>query len=231
MKNDSMCGRYALTSTSDFKKRFGILGEISKFEKSYNISPATYNPVIIRNSPNDLVMMKWGLIPFWAKKYKLETGFINARSEGILDKASFKRPIKYQRCLVPATGFYEWKKVKLEIKDEKIPYYFGIKNREIFSFAGIYDVWNDSEGKEIFTYAIITTSANEIMRNVHDRMPVILKPDDEEKYLYKDTDISEILKILLPYNHREMFSYPVSKLVNNPKNDSGDLIRRISAPE
>jgi len=226
-----MCGRYALTITTDFKKRFGILGEIPKFEKSYNISPSTYNPVIVRNSPNDLVMMRWGLIPFWAKKYKIETGFINARSEGILDKASFKRPIKYQRCLIPATGFYEWKKVKLEIKDEKIPYYFGIINRETFSFAGIYDTWSDAHGRETYTYAIVTAPANEIMRNVHDRMPVILRLDDEDEYLDKGTDLDTILSLLKPFNSEDMFSFPVSKLVNNPENNSEEIIKRVYVPE
>ena len=148
-----------------------------------------------------------------------------------MDKASFKRPIKYQRCLIPATGFYEWKKVKLEIKDEKIPYYFGIINRETFSFAGIYDTWSDAHGRETYTYAIVTAPANEIMRNVHDRMPVILRLDDEDEYLDKGTDLDTILSLLKPFNSEYMFSFPVSKLVNNPENNSEEIIKRVNAPE
>lgn len=218
-----MCGRYAL-GTSNLKKRFGILGESPSFEVSYNISPSTYNPVVVRNSPDKVVMMKWGLVPFWAKDPKIGFGLINARSEGIEDRPVFRKPVRSQRCLVPATGFFEWKKLKLEKKEEKIPFYIILKDQEIISFAGIYDIWRDTEGKEIYSYAIITTSANEIMRDIHDRMPVILDKDAEDRYLDKETGLSEVLNLLKPFDSKQMKSYPVSKSVNYPGNDSITLI-------
>ena len=218
-----MCGRYAL-GTSSLKKRFGILGESPSFEVSYNISPSTYNPVVVRNSPNKIVMMKWGLVPFWTKDPKIGFRSINARSEGIEEKPVFKRPIRSQRCLVPATGFFEWKKLDLEKKEEKIPFYITLKDQNTFSFAGIYDIWRDAEGKEIYTYAIITTSANEMMRDIHDRMPVILDKSSEDRYLNKETELPVILNLLKPFGSKRMTSYPVSKLVNDPGNDSISLL-------
>lgn len=222
-----MCGRYTLTTTANFKKRFGISDEILKITTSFNISPSTYNPVIIRNSPNKIAMMKWGLIPFWAKSYKIVTGFINARSEGILNKTSFRKPIREQRCLIPATGFFEWKRLKLETKEEKVPFYIRLKENRLFSFAGIYDVWCDSKNNKTFSYAIITTSANKTMQRVHDRMPVILKADDEYKYLDKGTNINTVLSLLKPFDDKDMVSYPVSKLVNDPGNNSKDLVEEL----
>ena len=222
-----MCGRYTLTTTANFKKRFGIFGEIPKISPSWNISPGTYNPVVVRNSPNEVVLMKWGLIPYWANGYKIETGFINARSEGILDRASFKKPIRQQRCLIPATGFYEWKRLKLEAKEVKVPFYIEFKEHDLFSFAGIYDVWRDSKNHEIFSYAILTCLPNEMMQSIHNRMPVILKTEDEDRYLDKSTDINSVLSLLAPFDSNNMFSYPVSKLVNNAENNVKELVEKL----
>ncbi len=218
-----------MTKTDNLKKRFNLLNEIPEIGANYNILPGTENPVIVKNSPNRLVFMKWGLIPFWAKDYRVEAGFINARAEGIISKASFRKPISKQRCLVPAAGFFEWKKLKLEKKEEKIPFYIGLKEDRIFSFAGIYDVWRDSQNKDIYTYAIITVQANDAVKDIHHRMPVILNTDDENRYLDGSADVNEILQLLKPFDSKRMFSYPVSKMVNNPKNNGEQLIERANA--
>ena len=221
-----MCGRYALSVPGKIFKRFNTSNSLSTLDVNYNISPSTINPVIIRNSPNKVVLMKWGLIPFWAKDPKVGYKTINARAEDIQNKPVFRKPIRTQRCLVPATGFFEWKKLRLEEKEEKFPFYISIKDRDLFSFAGVYDVWKDAEGKEIYSYSIITTSSNEAMKNIHERMPVILKQDKEDFYLDKTSSLDKILKLLTPYEASEILSWPVSKHVNNPGNNSSDLIKQ-----
>lgn len=221
-----MCGRYTLARTGNLKKRFGLLDKIPKFNESCNISPSTINPVVVRNSPNRIVLMKWGLVPFWTKDPKIGYRMINARAEDISIKPAFRKPIRIQRCLVPCTGFYEWKDLKLEDKPEKIPFYIKLKKEDVFSFAGIYDVWKDISGHEIETYAIITTHANSHMSKIHERMPVILKREDEDKYLNKETLIEEILKLLKPIDSDLLESWPVSKRVNNPQNDDLGLMKK-----
>ena len=222
-----MCGRYSLAKT-DLKKRFGVLDSNLSYDESYNISPSTVNPVIVRNSPNSIVLMKWGLIPFWAKDPKIGFRMINARAEDIENKPAFRKPIRLQRCLIPATGFYEWKRLNLEGIEEKVPYYIYLKKQEIFSFAGLYDIWTDADGKRTYSYAIITTVANEMMRNIHDRMPVILDIDNEDKYLDKNTKLSEILETLKTFDVGKMSSYPISKFVNDPGNNRPEIIKKLS---
>ena len=118
-------------------------------------------------------MMRWGLIPSWAKDTSIGNRIINARAEGIENKPSFHKQIKNQRCLVPANGFYEWKAVSTEKRPEKIPYFISLKRQKIFSFAGIYDTWQDAEGERVTTYCIITTTPNKLIDNIHNRMPAI----------------------------------------------------------
>lgn len=137
--------------------------------------------------------MKWGLIPFWAKDPRISYSTINARSEEIENKPAFRKAFRTQRCLVPASGFFEWKKVSDMGKPVKIPYWIRVKGKNIFGFAGIYDVWKDAEGYEIKTFSIVTTKANKIMAEIHDRMPVILTSEDEEIWL--DNKIYEIEKL------------------------------------
>jgi len=220
-----MCGRYTLTTTANFKKRFGILGEVPKFDKSYNISPSTYNPVIVRNSPNSILLMKWGYVPTWSKDKKFS--LINIRRETMYEKTYFKNSLKNFRCLIPADGFYEWKRIKLEDRDEKIPYFFHLEKRKVFSFAGLYSKLSDAEGKPIYTYAIITCPPNSSMQKIHNRMPVILRNEDEDKWLNrKNFDFNNLIDLLIPYDDR-LKLYPVGRGVNNPINDTASLIERI----
>jgi len=224
-----MCGRIAFYQIEDLKKRFKTVNSLS-FNPSYNVSPGVLFPVITKNSPNKGELMKWGLVPSWSKDPKTGYKIINAREEDIENKPAFRKPIQSQRCIVPANGFFEWKRLKLENKEEKIPFYIKLKNEPIVGLAGIYDIWKDAEGKEIKSFAIITTKANEMMQEIHERMPVILKVDDEEKWLDKETDFSEILKLLTPYESEEMESYPVSLLVNNPQNNNKEIIKVFTNP-
>jgi len=208
------------------KKRFNTINN-TKFKSSYNIAPGKSVPVIIKNSPNKISLMKWGLIPFWAKDPQIGHKMINARAEGIQNKPSFNVPIKTRRCLVPADGFYEWKKIKLEKKEEKFPWFIGLKTNKTFSMAGIYDIRKDAQGKEIQSYAIITTNSNELLKPIHERMPVIIKKRHENLWLDRNSKLSTILKLLIPYPENQMKGYPVSFLVNNPGNNSKDLIKEL----
>ncbi len=190
-----MCGRYINQAETKeiidtYKINIDQNNPLPLFAPQDQITPGSVVPVITGNSPNKLDYMKWGLVPYWAKDPKIGYKMFNARAETLSDKPSFKEPFKKRRCLVPATGFYEWKKdtdSKMNIK--KTPYLFTIKNRRLFSFAGLYDIWLDAEGKELKTFTIITTEANALMKPIHDRMPVIVDPQYEDLWLNIGSDI------------------------------------------
>jgi putative SOS response-associated peptidase YedK len=222
-----MCGRYTLGKPEAIPKRYKTSGKMPLFRSSYNIAPGIRAPVITIESPKRVVLMKWGLIPFWAKDPTIGYKMINARAEGIENKPSFKRPIRNSRCLVPSDGFYEWKKLKLEKKEEKFPWYIGLKDQEMFSFAGLFDRWKDAEGKEILSYSIITCEPNKVIEDIHTRMPVILKKEDEDKWLDTKAVLSDLLKMLKTFPEKDMISFPVSRRVNNPKNDDFNLIKPV----
>lgn len=150
---------------------------------------------------------------------------INARAETLTQKPSFKHLLKSKRCLVPSSGFYEWKR----IDKRKIPYYIGIKNSKIFSFAGLYDNWKDSVGNELKTFTIITTNSNNTLKPIHNRMPVILEREFEEDWLdVKTHDFDSLKQMLKPYPDDKMIAYAVSTEVNNPSNDNPELIRKVN---
>jgi putative SOS response-associated peptidase YedK len=220
-----MCGRYSLTRIQELMNRYDAYAEKDlDINPNYNISPSFIMPVITKNSPKKIQPMKWGLIPSWAKDPRIGYKMINARAESIKEKPSFKNSFRNRRCLVPATGFYEWKKDG----DTKTPYYFKAKDDSIFSFAGLYDIWIDAEGKEILSYTIITTEPNEIMRPIHNRMPVILKRKDEDKWLDISSSDLEIISMLKPTENEMLESYQVSANVNRPQNNSEELIKKIN---
>jgi putative SOS response-associated peptidase YedK len=222
-----MCGRYAFGDLQKVHERYKLSNKLIGWGSSFNISPGTINPVVVANSPKRVILMKWGLVPFWAKDPRIGLRMINARSEEIFQKPAFRKPIRGQRCLVPASGFYEWMEVNLEERKEKYPFYITLKNQKVFSMAGVYDVWKDAEGHELFSYAIITTNANKVMSKIHERMPVILKSEDEDLYLSKDTTFEKLQKLFEPYDPSLMDSWPISKEVNNPRNDNSKLIEKV----
>jgi putative SOS response-associated peptidase YedK len=222
-----MCGRFGLWSVGKLKQRFEASGDAGEFGGSYNVAPGVITPVVVRRSPNSIVMMKWGLVPSWAKDPKIGYRMINARAEGIEGKPAFRRPIRSQRCVVPADGFYEWKQLKLEKRVEKVPWFLGLRTRETMGLAGVYDEWEDAEGKKLLSYAIITCPANELLVKIHERMPVILRKKDEDRWLEGTTSLEKILDLLRPFPAGEMTGYPVSRRVNNPGEDNEGLVERL----
>ncbi len=225
-----MCGRFSLTDIDSIFSRFGVIisKDINKkITPHYNIAPTQKIPVIYKNKnqENKIEFMKWGLVPFWAKDPKIGYKMINARAETLTQKPSFKHLLKSKRCLVPSSGFYEWKR----IDERKVPYYIGIKNSKIFSFAGLYDNWKDSVGNELKTFTIITTNSNNTLKPIHNRMPVILEREFEEDWLdVKTHDFDSLKQMLKPYPDDKMIAYAVSYEVNNPSNDNPELIRKVN---
>ena len=223
-----MCGRYNLdfSDPREFTNRFKITNALPKSElkTSYNIAPGQRQPVVIAQSPNILEIMLWGLIPFWEKSVKPK-GLINLRDDTILTKKWAHKYLQFQRCLIPASGFFEWGYAP----EGKMPYHFKLKNQAYFSFAGLYTDWKHPEsGKEIKSYAIITTSPNELLEKVHNRMPVILKEKDEDDWLNPDmVEIEKIKEFLHPYPSQEMEKTAVSKRVNSPSNNDRDVIKPV----
>lgn len=228
-----MCGRYTLTrSIREVEERFNVAEAAqTSLEPRYNVAPGQDLPVVTRHSPNQLEVMRWGLVPSWAKDTKIGYQMINARAEGIEAKPAFRKPFRSQRCIVPSTGFYEWQKVNSR---QKIPYFFTLKHtaseNPLFGFAGLYDIHFDEAGNKLKTYTIITTEANELVGQIHDRMPVILKPEDEAIWLDADLhDPEPLLALLRPYPADLMQTYTVSTLVNKPQNEGPELLQPLSA--
>jgi putative SOS response-associated peptidase YedK len=222
-----MCGRYGF-SVKHAKKvyeRFEVVNTLAEYHPRYNIAPGQLNPVVLKHSPNNIERMFWGLIPFFAKDDSFKYKTINARAEGIESKPTYKKPFRTQRCLVPATNFYEWDKSQ----KPSIPYAFFVKDNPIFAFAGLYDIWHDpTSGKEIHSYTIITTEANSLVAKIHPRMPVILRKEDEETWLNPDIVEPERLHPLLTHYPAEaMESYQVSRAINVPTIDTEDVLKPV----
>lgn len=221
--NTSMCGRYTLAGKPvDLEKNFRAQLQGEGRLPSFNIAPSHSAPVILQGSPDIIRMESWGLVPFWTKVGEVPRKLINTRTDTLLTKPSFKSYINRKRCLVPATGFYEWK----ASPTGKQPYYIHLKEREIFSFAGIWEVYANPDGEVIYTFSIITTEANSLMSDLHQRMPVILPKEAEELWL-EDTNIKRLSTLLVPYASEKMEVYPVSQRVNSPAANSSELIQRI----
>ena len=173
-----MCGRFTIGEIKDLITRFSIDAPIADMPRPrYNLAPTQDAPIVVRSSPNRLVMMRWGLVPFWAKDIKIGSRMINARAESVAQRPAFRASLKERRCLVPTTGFYEWK-----AGDGKVPYLARVRDERLFAMAGLYDRWRDLSGREVQSFTIITTAANQLMAQIHDRMPVILSREDEDRY-------------------------------------------------
>lgn len=226
----NMCGRYTLVKTEKLKDRFNLAKTVPDMHANYNVAPGQQMPVITvdENGTTKAEVMKWGLIPFWAKDPKVGYRMINARSESLFDKPTWKKLIARKRCLVPADGFYEWKKINGDKKTHKQPLYIHPKQTDLFSFAGLWETWKDVEGLEWKTYSIITTDANKEMSGVHDRMPVILHKEDESSWLSPSLDNKEDIEhFLRPYDDNGLEMYEVSDEVNSPKNNRAELLTAL----
>ena len=224
-----MCGRFVLEDIDEVFPRFRLSGSedlIGNIKPRYNIAPSHYAYIISRNArqENRLEMMKWGLIPSWSKDPKIGSRMINARVETVDIKPSFKNLLRTNRCLVPCSGFYEWK----IIGTKKVPHYIGLKNGRIFCLAGLYDVWKNSDGDDLKTFTIITTRPNNTLKPIHNRMPVILHQEFEDQWLNtKIQNHDSVKRLLKPYPDDNMISYAVSNEVNNPANDNPQLIKQV----
>jgi len=222
-----MCGRYTLhQKTKDIAKRFNVAAP-QDIHDNFNVAPGQIMPIITQTeSGRQLELMKWGLVPVWAKDPKIGYKLINARAETMFEKPMWRNAIRKRRCLVPADGFYEWKKLTEDKKARKRPYYIHPKQTDLFAFAGIWESWHDAEGLEWKTYSIITTEPNKEMAKIHDRMPVILHKEDEPAWLDPghNDDQSAIEPLLLPYHDDGLDLYEVSADVNSPRNNDEHLI-------
>jgi len=214
-----MCGRYSFILEDELiRERFGVTVRSAIYKARYNCAPTQDLAVISDEDPGTLSFYRWGLIPFWAKDISIGNKLINAKSETILEKPSFKASFRNKRCLVPADGYYEWKKGK-----EKIPYRITLKGQLPFSFAGIWDKWTIADGEIIHSFSILTIASPPKMEQIHDRMPVILDRKNEKKWLERTGD-SDLLGLLRPYPTEKLTAYPVSKIVNSTRNEFAEIL-------
>jgi putative SOS response-associated peptidase YedK len=200
---------------------------IPEYTQRYNIAPTQPIPVIRRTPEGTLQadMLKWGLIPSWSKDPAIGSRLINARAETLAEKPSFRNAFKSRRCLILGDGFYEWLIVQ-ETK-KRLPIYFYLKTKAIFAFAGLWEYWRSPEGKEIRSATMITSTPNNLVGKFHDRMPVMLPRDVYQIWLDPHTGQSDLQSLLKPYPDGEMDCYPVSPLVNSPKNDSPEIVLHL----
>jgi putative SOS response-associated peptidase YedK len=220
-----MCGRFTLRAPAHvLAEAFGV-SEVSVISPRFNIAP-TQNVLALRLNDQhhrEMALLKWGLIPSWSADPKIGNQMINARAGTVAEKPSFRSAFKKRRCLVVADGFYEWKKDG----QHKQPYFIHLKSDQPFAFAGLWEYWKKAD-TPIESCTIITTDANALMADLHDRMPVILPKDAAEVWLDESVEDAEALKsLLVPYPDDDLEAYPVSTVVNSPKNDVAECVERV----
>ena len=223
-----MCGRYTLAVQLDeVTERFLCPKANQQMKARYNVAPTQIMPVVLeRNGQRQLEMMQWGLVPFWAKDRSMGSKLINARLETLEEKASFKYAVRERRCLIPADGYYEWQKTK----DGKQAVRIIMPTKQLFAFAGLWEQWSNPNGEILHSYTIVTTIPVPSLAHIHDRMPLILKRDQEDYWLhgFNGKSVAEarlFLKQLKSVN--DVIAYPVSNRVNSPKNDDPQCIEPI----
>ena len=213
-----MCGRYTLAvSEKQLAEAFDLSSSLPELTPSYNVAPTQDIAAILGDGEERrLALMRWGLIPSWADDPEIGARMINARSETVAEKPSFRAAFKKRRCLIPADGFYEWQKTN----GAKQPFHIRLQNGRPFAFAGLWETWQGDGGPEVRSCTILTTGANDLLAPVHGRMPVILDPENYDFWLDPDVQEAEPLTGLLePYPSEAMEAYPVSRFVNSPSND------------
>ena len=229
-----MCGRFSITTAPEALRGMFDYENFPNLEPRYNVSPTQMIAIIrkIDSGRKELVMVRWGLIPAWAKDAAYAARMINARAETIMEKPSFREAFSKRRCLIPADGFYEWR-IQSNLKQ---PYRIGMEDGSVFAFAALWEKWKAKqsgygfeEGEEIETVSIITTHANKKLKNIHHRMPVILHPEDFDTWLTPANDTIKCQKLLQPFPSEPMAFYRVAQTVNNPRNDNPKCIEPISA--
>ncbi len=223
-----MCGRFALYSDPlTLARRFAAEAP-ADLTPRYNVAPTQSIPIVrVEEGQRRFALARWGLIPHWAKD--MDTGYstINARAETVASKPAFRSAFRHRRALIPASGYYEW-----ETKPGsklKCPWFISLRDREPMAFAGLWERWRSPEGDELESCSIIVTDANELTRKIHDRMPVVLAPDNWDAWLDPETTNAEGLQSLLrPYPAEGMVAWPVSTVVNSPRNDSAECVKPVN---
>ncbi|MGB5959857.1 MAG: SOS response-associated peptidase [Coleofasciculaceae cyanobacterium] len=222
-----MCGRYSQQKSAEIIAEMFQVDNVPPLKPRYNIAPTQSVATILQTAENrQFKLLHWGLIPNWAKDTKISSKLINARAETVAEKPSFRSAFRRQRCLILADGFYEWQQQE---DKQKQPFYFQMSDQSPFAFAGLWEHWKAQEtGETIESCTIITTEPNELMKSVHNRMPVILEPKNYDLWLDREVKKLELLQPLLnPYPAEEMTAFAVSKVVNKPSNDTAECINSI----
>lgn len=220
-----MCGRFALNADPQLiQQAFNLDTVPTQLAPRFNIAPSQPIAVITNQNPQQLDLFKWGLVPSWSKDPSIGNKMINARVETAAEKPSFRDAFKKRRCLIPATGFYEWS------QSDKTPMYIHMKDDEVFAFAGLWETWHDPDGGLLHTATILTTEPNELLSQFHHRMAIILRPEDYDEWLRPEAlTPNELMPLLQPYPAELMDAYEVSKLVNSPANDTIACITPVGA--
>jgi putative SOS response-associated peptidase YedK len=212
-----MCGRYTLsTPAGRLAEEFQLEEAAVDLPPSYNVAPTQQVATVLEEGgKRRLEMLRWGLVPSWADDPEIGARMINARSETAPDKPSFRRAFRGKRCLIPADGFYEWKREP----GGKQPYYFHMKDGRPFAFAGLWESWEKGSDGALLSCAILTTRANSVLEGIHDRMPVILPSGAYDAWLAPDADKEQLIDLMAPYPGDDLETYPVSRFVNSPYNN------------
>jgi putative SOS response-associated peptidase YedK len=212
-----MCGRYTLkTPVEKLAEEFGFEATSVELPPNYNVAPTQQVAAVLEEGgERRLEMLRWGLIPSWADDPGIGSRMINARAETAPEKPSFRRAFRGQRCLIPADGFYEWKRTN----GSKQPYYIRMEEGRPFAFAGLWESWKEDGGPEIRSCTILTTKPNALAAEIHDRMPVILPSGSYDVWLDPEAERDELYGLLASYPEDEMEAYPVSRFVNSPQNN------------
>ncbi len=224
-----MCGRSSLTKVEkEIEARFKATfysDELVRYNPlpNFNVAPTHMHPVITSDDTTQIHLYRWGLIPFWAKDVNIGSKLINARAETLQDKTAFRQSLATKRCIVPLDGFYEWK----TNGKQKTPYRIIAKDQDIFSVAGLWDSWQNTNGDTIHSFTIITIAPNTLMKEIHDRMPAMLLKENENLWLDNEIKPKDALQLLLPYPSDQMEAYPVSDKVNSVKANDKSLIERV----
>jgi putative SOS response-associated peptidase YedK len=222
-----VCGRFTLRHrTAAIAERFAVtLLDLDPIEPRYNIAPTQRVLGIVGETDRTARFFRWGLIPFWAKDASIGSKLINARSETVAEKPSFRQALAKRRCLIPVDGFYEWKKGP----GGKTPMYIRYRDGRLFAFAGLWETWQPEGQEPVSTCTVLTTEPNDLMAPIHNRMPVILAPTDESTWLDPDTPPARRLELLKPCPPSDMEAFAVSRRVNAPTVDDASLIESVEA--
>jgi putative SOS response-associated peptidase YedK len=230
----SMCGRYSITTAPEALRRLFDFHNLPNLAARYNVAPTQAAPIVrlAADGPRELAMLRWGLVPHWAKDASIASRLINARAETVTEKPAFRDAFRHRRCLVPADGFYEWR----EEAGKRQPFRIGMKGGAPFAFAGLWESWTAkaaagpvAAGETVETFAIVTTDANAKLRPIHPRMPVILAPGAYDAWLDASVPAEDACALLGPYPDAPMAFYRVSTRVNSVRNDDADCIAPLAA--